>query len=106
MLCVCVSCVCPLATMQLHPEGLSTNRRDRQDANRQADNSWSRVRRTLTLRAENVSRRHIYRIDCQEGTPGSTVDQFFDSSLSTASWMSAVDGKWEYHNSAFDHTVW
>lgn len=47
----------------------------------------STPQRTLTLRAENVSRRHIYRIDCQVGTPGSTVDQFFDSSLLTASWI-------------------
>lgn len=40
MLCVCV---CSLATMQFHPEGLSTSRKDRQDANRRAESSLSRV---------------------------------------------------------------
>lgn len=40
MLCVCV---CSLATMQLHPDGLSTSRKDRQDANRRAESSLSRV---------------------------------------------------------------
>lgn len=90
VLCVCV---CSLAMMQLRPEGTV----NKQKGSSAPQTDWlivywveyvrSTPQRTLTLRAENVSRRHIYRIDCQEGTPGSTVDQFFDSSLSTASWI-------------------
>lgn len=64
MLCVCV---CSLATMQLHPEGLSTSRKDRQDANRRAESSLSRVhmygvfhKRTLTLRGgKRVQTAHL-----------------------------------------------